>query len=107
MPLTLLAEGLTAAFHRFCAKIRVFRLRPLPHTCLISLSVRSGERTKNGFPGHEVRKDFTKGKRIEISSHFIFHIMQNQDYVAEKDTAFAREFENFVNGRMHSAKTTG
>lgn len=30
-----------------------------------------------------------------------------QDYVSEKDTAFAREFEKFVNGRMHSAEATG
>lgn len=30
-----------------------------------------------------------------------------QDYVSEKDTAFAREFERFVNGRMYSAEATG
>lgn len=30
-----------------------------------------------------------------------------QDYVSEKDTAFAREFEKFVNGRMYSAEATG
>lgn len=30
-----------------------------------------------------------------------------QNYVSEKDTAFAREFEKFVNGRMHSAEATG
>lgn len=33
--------------------------------------------------------------------------MQYQDYVSEKDTAFAREFERFVNGRMYSAEATG
>lgn len=31
----------------------------------------------------------------------------HQDYVSEKDTAFAREFERFVNGRMYSAESTG
>lgn len=30
-----------------------------------------------------------------------------QDYVSEIDTAFAREFERFVNGRMYSAEATG
>ena len=31
----------------------------------------------------------------------------HQDYVSEKNTAFAREFERFVNGRMYSAESTG
>lgn len=30
-----------------------------------------------------------------------------QDYVSERDTAFTREFERFVNGRMYSAEATG
>lgn len=30
-----------------------------------------------------------------------------QDYASERDAAFAREFERFVNGRMYSAESTG
>lgn len=66
VPLMLSAEDLTAACRRFCAKIWVFRPHPLPHTCLIPLAVRSMERTKNGFPGHGVRKDSTRGKSIRL-----------------------------------------
>ena len=106
-PLTLSAGGLDGSLPQiFVPKsgysVSAFR----SHACLIPLIVRSVERTKNGFPGLGVRKDFTKGKSIRII-HFFISIIMYQDYVSEKDTAFAREFEYFVNGRMYSAEATG
>ena len=38
------------------------RLIPVLSSLLSAVELR----TKNGFPGHEARKDFTKGKRIEF-----------------------------------------
>lgn len=46
-----------------------------------------------------------------IKQHFNFTAMDNMYYsgecISEPDKAFAKDFENFVNGRMASADRTG
>ena len=62
-------EGLTAAFRKFprTLEIWVFRLPTLTsHLSYPSNSPQWFCCTKNGYPGHEARKGFTKGKSIRF-----------------------------------------
>ena len=71
MPLTLSAGGLDGSLPQISACLGILGIPSVLSRLTLVLSSKLSAvelRTKNGFPGHEARKDFTKGKRIETNN---------------------------------------
>ena len=71
MPLTLSAGGLDGSRPQNSACLGILGIPSAPSRLTLVLSSKLsavGLRTENGFPGHEARKGFTKGKRIKTNN---------------------------------------
>ena len=68
-PPQLSAGGLDGSLPQISACLGILGIPSAPSCLTLALSSHMSAvrlRTKNGFPGHEARKGFTKGKRIEF-----------------------------------------